>query len=219
MWIPFLIDRMNTINNVYKHLMFDHQQSDLRLSIEHFIILKVVYLLKENCLNWWNWKTRCWTILIMENGKMNEQSVFIIQTIRFWSITIFMNIPFFVEIEIIRNLNFLSLLTFNPVQASIISSCLVCWSSGSLSSSCNVSVPLSRSPSSIVRSDTESVTNSPPIRGEFIISSVVWDFCRSNEPNFSKKPPSISWILKWGKTIVLQWIELKQIINGNWFIS
>lgn len=91
----------------------------------------------------------------------------------------------------------ISILTFNPVHSSMRSSCFECWSSGSLSVSCKVSVPLSFSPSSIVRNDAESVTSFCAIRytGAGNVSSVVFVFCRNNEPNFSKKPPSMSWIL------------------------
>lgn len=92
-------------------------------------------------------------------------------------------------------------LTFNPVHSLMSSSCFECWSSGSLSVSCKVSVPLSFSPSSIVRNDTESVTSCGALCNCWftIRSSTLSDFWRSNEPNFSKKPPSIAWILEFWK--------------------
>lgn len=92
-----------------------------------------------------------------------------------------------------RRKNQNQLLTFNPVHSVMISSCFECWSSGSLSVSCSVSVPLSFSPSSIVRNDTESVASWDC--WFTIKSSAVSDFWRNNEPNFSKNPPSIAWIL------------------------
>lgn len=88
-------------------------------------------------------------------------------------------------------------LTFQPVRSSSISSVFIWRSSGSLSVSCSVSVPLSFACSSMV-SIRKSGTNSSSCNGASgdTFSSIRIDFWRNNEPNFSKKPPSLSWILK-----------------------
>lgn len=83
-------------------------------------------------------------------------------------------------------------LTLSPVNSWMSSSCFECWSSGSLSVSWRVSVPLSFSTSSIVRSDVESVTSFSSSNSN---SSACSDRWRKSEPNFSKNPPSIAWIL------------------------